>query len=215
MKILNKILEVSLNTMNKKFNVDISKDSTRSKYEINIGKIDKKSKQDIDNEKSEVELEDISILKNGINLILGRKKENNKLVYSFMTKTNSNNNKHIQRISFYLYPMLDSIKKNGKISKRSILIDNDSTVYCDCKSFKYHFSKINKKRKTYYLGSKNRNNNNYTVKGLKPSPNPRNLGGLCKHLKYDIDYINNNITKISKDIYSYLDNNTNFIKKYK
>lgn len=204
MKHLQKILELSLNAINKKFLGDIGKDKTRSPYEIKIGRIDKKSKKDIGKEKDYVEIEDVSLLKKGVNLILGKKKENNKIVYSFMTKTKSNGNKHIQRITFYLTPILNSIKEKNKVTKESLLVDNDSTVYCDCDSFKYHFSNMSKKNGTYYLGSKNKNKNDYKVKGMRPSPNPRHLGGICKHIKFDIDYIEKNSGKITQDIFNYL-----------
>ena len=121
-----------------------------------------------------------------------------------MTKTKSNGNSHIQRITFFLTPILESIKKNNKVTHECLQKDNDSSVYCDCKSFKYHFSNLNKKRGSYYLGSKNKNKNDYKTKGLRPSPNPRKLGGLCKHLKFDIDYIDKNIKKITEDIQKYL-----------
>ena len=206
MKILQVILELSLNKMNNIFMNDIKSDKSRVPYEIRIGRIDKKSKTKISNEKDSVEFEDMSIIKTGVNLVLGKFKSDNKIVYSFMTKTKDNDNKHIQRISFNLQPIINEYNTNKKITINSLL-DNDSTVFCDCKSYKYHFSNMNKKNKTFYLGSKNRNKNEYTTKGLRPSGNPRKRGGLCKHLKFDIDFIINNKNKIINDVSKYLFDN--------
>ncbi len=195
--------EISFRKIQKKFDNEVGQQK-RMKYEISLDKIDDKAKNDIEQQKMITEFEKLSVSNKTIDVIKEKDKQD-LILFEFFTRTRENNNKHRQIVTFELKPILEMYKQKGKITKSALTTKNDTETFCDCESYKYHFSKINKKRDSFYYGRKNKDKLNYSVKGVRPSPNPRWLGGLCKHLRYDFFDIDKNVNQIIKKISDLID----------
>ncbi len=155
---------------------DASKQSARGthKHEIDLSKVLKRAKTDLTGEFVAMEYDH----------------EDGYIISSWLTKTKSNGNVHYQYIAFPVEFLQDYYYEYFDAKFTDLLKNYDVYFFCDCKSFRYHFSNRDNVNNILYKGGREdwKGLINYPVQGLF-SVNPDKLGGLCKHLLFIVQSI--------------------------
>lgn len=105
------------------------------------------------------------------------------IITRWETTTKKNGNQHYQYLAFPVEVIGDYTYERFDTPLIQVLKDYDVWMFCDCKSFKYHFSNMDFDNNTLYKGHREDWEEliNYPVQGLY-SVNPERIGGMCKHL---------------------------------
>ncbi len=186
--------ESTLSTIIKKSIRDGKTQGPTEKRELSVEKVNTKASTDIDSSLRSI-LSDINITKHNDKI---------KMVLNFHTITSKTGHQYEQFMAFDVshkfsnHPS-DIVKFIDELDFKSLTNDLKVEVLCKCSSFKYHFSKINRKDNSLYMGDYNSDPLTYTTKG-GPSVNPDQLGSMCKHLLSDCIMLLNNFDGVKKKI---------------
>ncbi len=198
--------DLALQSIIDKTILDTNTQGKTAKHEISLPKMHDKAKIEIQSKIKSVltDIEIIDVNEDLIQLILKFKSKN-------LTGGTRGEEFREQIMSFNVSEVLskdskDVLKWIDKLTLDELLQAFTVQIFCPCESFKFHFSKIHKMpdNNSFYLGKYNNDDQSYTVQGVKPSPNPRRLGGMCKHLQSDAFYLEDFFPKVKAIIKRYV-----------